>query len=395
MPLQISGEASRLTPSALTTVGIIRPTSTQLFQYFLTLGTTGFGGPIALVGYMERGFVDRRRWATAQELRDGLAFSQLAPGPLAAQLAIYLGWVCAGARGATLSGIAFIAPSFLMVIGLAALYVRFGGIGWLQGAFYGIGAAVIAIVARSAFKLTRTSLGRDRLLWCLFAISALVTAWQESEIVWLFVASGLVAMTVRAPTVDERGIAMLLAVPTATSALSTATAITVFVYFASAGLFVFGSGLAIVPFLHGSVVQQHQWLTEREFLDAVAVALITPGPVVITVAFIGYLVAGLFGAVAAAAGVFAPVYVITLLFAPHFDRLKTNRRVRTFVDGVTAAATGAIAGAAFVLGRRAIVDLASFGIALAALIILLRGRKVPEPLVILGAGIVGVLTRKG
>ena len=389
---QAQGEVSRLTPSQVMPLEITRPTSTQLFQYFLRLGTTGFGGPIALVGYMERDLVDQRRWVAPQELRDGLALSQLAPGPLAAQLAIYLGWVCGGVRGATLSGVAFIAPSFLMVIGLAVLYVRFGGIGWLQGAFYGIGAAVIAIIARSAFKLTRASLGRDRLLWCLFAISALVTAWQESEIVWLFVASGLIAMTVR--TADQRGVAILFAMPTATAALSAATALTVFVYFASAGLFVFGSGLAIVPFLHGGVVQQHQWLTEREFLDAVAVALITPGPVVITVAFIGYLVAGLRGAIAAAAGVFAPVYVITLVFAPHFDRLKTNRRVRAFVDGVTAAATGAIAGAAFVLGRRAIVDLASAGIALAALVILfLRRRKVPEPLMILGAGIVGVMIR--
>jgi chromate transporter len=165
---------------------------------------------------------------------------------------------------------------------------------------------------------------------------------------------------------------------------------TLFTYFGSAGLFVFGSGLAIVPFLHGGVVQQHQWLTERQFLDAVAVALITPGPVVITVAFIGYLVAGAFGAAAAAAGVFAPVYLITIWLAPHYDRLKTNAHVRAFVDGVTAAATGAIAGAAFVLGRRALVDGPTILLAAITLILLFKARKIPEPLLILAAGVVGI-----
>jgi chromate transporter len=175
-----------------------RPTLQQMASFFLWLGAAGFGGPIALVGYMERELVDRRAWVTRQELKDGLAFAQLAPGPLAAQLAMYLGWLCGGIRGATVAGVAFVAPSFLMVLGLAALYLRFGGMSWLQGAFYGIGAAVIAIIARSAVKLVRSSLGRDRLLWALFAASALVTAWTESEIVWLFALCGVVSMLVRA-----------------------------------------------------------------------------------------------------------------------------------------------------------------------------------------------------
>ena len=397
MSVRTSGPSTTLEPPA-ESVSILRPSPRALFQYFLMLGATGFGGPIALVGYMEREFVDRRRWATAQELRDGLAFSQLAPGPLAAQLAIYLGWLCGGVRGATLSGVAFVGPSFSIVIVLAALYSRFGGIGWLQGAFYGIGAAVIAIVARSALRLTRTVLAGDRLLWCLFAISALTTAWREAEVGVLFVLSGLIAMMMRtsmrdAKTVGAAAFGYPWMVASFAGAMSAPTSLAVFAYFASAGLFVFGSGLAIVPFLHGGVVQQHHWLTERQFLDAVAVALITPGPVVITVAFIGYLVAGTLGAIAAAAGVFAPVYLLTLVFAPHFDRLKTNNRVRAFVDGVTAAATGAIAGAAFVLGRRAIVDLTTAGIAIATLVILMRVRSIPEPVVILAAGIAGVIVR--
>ncbi|MDP1858567.1 MAG: chromate efflux transporter [Gemmatimonadaceae bacterium] len=298
-----------------------RPTLYELWRYFLRLGATGFGGPIALVGYMERAFVDGREWVTRQEFKDGLAIAQLAPGPLAAQLAIYLGWLCRGARGATLVSVAFIAPSFLMVLALAALYVRFGGMEWLQGAFYGIGAAVIAIIARSAVKLARTTLGRDRLLWALFAVCAGVTTYTESELVSLFVLCGVVTLVVRggARSVGREAVILVASLQaTAPSrqmsdwlltglagAAPAATLGTILLYFASAGLFVFGSGLAIVPFLHGGVVQQYQWLTERQFLDAVAVALITPGPVVITVAFIGFLVAGVLGATAAAAGVFA------------------------------------------------------------------------------------------
>jgi len=387
-----------MAPNEMPPAPVSRPTIVELLRFFAWLGSVGFGGPIALVGYMEQTAVRERRWVTRQEFADGLAFCQLAPGPLAAQLAIYIGWLCAGVRGATAVGIAFIAPSFIMVIALGMLYVRFGGMAWLQGAFYGIGAAVIAIIARSAYKLAKTTLGRHVLLWVLFVVSALVTAWTESEIVWVFVLSGVIAVAVRALPrfAGSRVQSLVVELPVwlmsgLSGAADLATVSTVFVYFASAGLFVFGSGLAIVPFLHGGVVVQHHWLTERQFLDAVAVALITPGPVVITVAFIGFLVAGLAGATAAAAGVFAPVYVITILVAPHFQRLKAHAGVRAFVDGVTAAATGAIAGAAVVLGRRAIVDVTTMLIAGATLALLLGVKRVPEPLVIAAAGVVGVL----
>lgn len=367
--------------------------------YFLRLGTLGFGGPIALAGYMQRDLVEQRGWISAQEYKEGLALAQLAPGPLAAQLAMYLGWVRARSLGATLVALAFVGPSFLMVLVLSDLYVRFGGLPWMQGLFYGIGAAVIAIIARSVLKLVHMTLGRDQLLWVLFTASALVTAWTESEIIWLFLLCGLVPMLLRGrQTVPATpALAFLPAAPGLAPGLGGPASLGVLwkilAYFAGAGLIVFGSGLAIVPFLYGGVVQQFHWLTERQFIDAVAVSMITPGPVVITVAFIGYLVAGPLGAIVAAVGVFLPVYLVTVLLAPHFHRVAKNRQVKAFVDGVTAAATGAIAGAAVILGRRSLVDLPTALIALATLALLLAPRKIPEPVLIVAAGLVGLALR--
>jgi chromate transporter len=371
----------------------------DLVRYFLWLGTTGFGGPIALVGFMQRDLVEERRWFSVEEYREGLALAQLAPGPLAAQLAMYLGWARGGAAGAALVGLAFVLPSFVMVLALALAYIRYEGLAWMQGAFYGIGAAVIAIIARSAFKLTRLTLRRDALLWGLFAVAAIVTAWTESEIVWVFLGAGVLAILVRTRGSWTRSGALGLAwlPPGLLSGLSgpaaSETLGRIAWYFTEAGAFVFGSGLAIVPFLHGGVVKEFGWLDERQFLDAVAVAMITPGPVVITVGFIGYLVAGLAGAVVASAATFLPCYVFTVLPAPHFQRWSRNASIRAFVDGVSAAATGAIAGAAFVLGRRAIFDVGTLAIALVALVVAWRLREVPEPAMIAAAGIVGVFLK--
>jgi chromate transporter len=285
-----------------------------------------------------------------------------------------------------------------MVLALAALYLRFGGLSWIQGAFYGVGAAVIAIIVRSTYKLIGLSLGRDWLLWLIFLASAAVTAWTESEIVWLFLGSGIVALLIKAPPRLGRTPSALAAaawpVWLTTGLHGPAEGKTVWDiawFFTEAGAFVFGSGLAIVPFLYGGVVSEHQWLNERQFLDAVAVAMITPGPVVITVGFIGYLVAGLVGAVVACIGVFLPCYLFVVIPAPYFRRFARNRQIKAFVDGVTAAATGAIAGAAFVLGRRAVTDVPTVLIALVTLAVLFRFKKVPEPLVIIVAGTVGLL----
>src|SRR6266403_5883751 len=285
---------------------------------------------------------------------------------------------------------------FLRVLGLASLYVHFGQLAWIQGLFYGIGAAVSAIIVRSAWKLVQKTLGTDYLLWVLFSVLAITTVWRQSEAVWLFVLCGFVAMFVKAPPNFE-------ALPVRTALLgpglltgllgpaSAGTLASVFLFFLKAGAFVFGSGLAIVPFLYGGVVGQFHWLTERQFLDAVAVAMITPGPIVITSGFIGYLVAGPFGACAAALAVFLPPYLLVIFAAPYYRRFAQNRQVKAFVQGVTAAAVGAIAGAAVILSRRALVDVPTVLMALISFAVLLGFKKVPEPLLILAAGVAGVV----
>jgi chromate transporter len=359
--------------------------------YFLKLGCIGFGGPIALVGYMQKDLVDDRKWISQEDYLNGLAFSQLAPGPLAAQLAMYLGFVRAGLLGATIVGAAFILPSFLMVLAIGKAYVSFGGTRIIGALFYGIGAAVIAIIARSSIKLIKTSIKKDKLLWAVFLTLAISTAITEREVVWLFLAGGLVVMLAKnAFAARTQQTAALALSPWSLGIFSSTSPL--FLFFLKSSLFVFGSGLAIVPFLHGGVVQEHHWLTETQFLDAVAVAMITPGPVVITVAFIGYLVSGTSGACAAALGVFLPVYLFVVVLGPLYKRFSKNQQVRAFVQGVTAAATGAIAGAVVVLGKHSIQDYWTVAIAVATFLILMKW-KIPEPIIILVAGLIGVLIR--
>jgi chromate transporter len=370
----------------------------QLIAYITKLGTVGFGGPVALCGYMYRDLVERRQWISESDYKEGLALAQLMPGPLAAQLANYLGFVHYGVVGATLVGAAFVLPSFLMVLALGMAYVAYGGLSWMQAVFYGVGAAVIGIIAISAYKLTTKSVGKDRLLWAIFIAAFVVTVITESEIVWLFLGAGVLAWLVKAPpkrfNPGAASIAFAAELPNAASVASVTDWNVVWqigVFFAEAGAFVFGSGLAIVPFLYGGVVNGHQWLTERQFIDAVAVAMITPGPVVITVGFIGYLVAGFPGATMAAAATFLPCYLFTIIPAPYFRKHGKRPAIVAFVDGVTAAAIGTIAGAVVVLGKRSIIDLPTALIALVTMVLLIRLRKLPEPVIVAAAAIVGLV----
>lgn len=370
----------------------------QMILYMLRLGSMGFGGPVALVGYMQRDLVEQRLWISEADYKEGLALAQLAPGPLAAQLGIYMGYVHYRILGATLAGIAFVLPSFLMVVALGWAYVRFGGLPWMQAVFYGVGAAVIGIIAISARKLTIKSVGKDKLLWAIYLVLAGVTIITESEIAWLFIAAGVLVWLLRAPpkwlgksSLHAAGLAQMPMVSGVFGAMDLSLLTQIGIFFAKAGAFVFGSGLAIVPFLYGGVVTDHQWLTDKQFVDAVAVAMITPGPVVITVGFIGYLIAGLPGATIAALATFIPCYLFTIIPAPYFKKYGKVPGVLAFVDGITAAAIGAITGSVIVIAKRSIIDIPTALIAVIAVALLWKFKKLQEPVVVAGAAILGMI----
>lgn len=360
---------------------------------------------------MHRDLVEGRKWISEAEYKEGLTLAQLMPGPLAAQLAIYLGYVHYGVLGATLVGTTFVLPSFLMVLVLGWAYVEFGGISGMQAMFYGVGASVVGIISISAYKLTQKTIGKSSLMWAIYLISAAMTIITESESILLFLGAGLIVWAVRTPPWRSLPVnlspcflpplAMMPAVKSSLGELLTQIA----VFFTKAGAFVFGSGLAIVPFLYGGVVKEYGWLNDREFLDAVAVAMITPGPVVITVGFIGYIVtgrgtdfwSGFAGASVAALATLLPCYLFTIIPAPYFRKHGKRPGIVAFVDGVTAAAIGAIAGACVVLGRRTIFEdgwtpeIPKIVLLLMTIGLLLKFKKFPEPVIVLAAAIIGLV----
>lgn len=368
----------------------------DLIIYYLKLGTVGFGGPVALVSYMHRDLVENKKWICEDDYKEGLALSQLAPGPLAAQLAIYIGYVHYRILGATLAGLAFVLPSFLMVLVIGGAYVAYGGLPWMQAVFYGVGSSVIGIMAIGSYKLTMKSIGRDKLLWGIFIVLAVITFITEQEILWVILLAGLAVWFSKSPhnflNSGVVGIYPTILLQLQPIALESKLW-QIGWFFTKAGAFVFGSGLAIVPFLYGGVVKEYQWLNERQFLDAVAVAMITPGPVVITVGFIGYLVAGVPGACVAAFATFVPCYLFTVIPAPYFKKYGKHPAIKAFVDGVTAAAIGAIAGAVLVLGKRTLNDIPTLIIALATIGLLIKFKKIQEPIIIIISALIGILLK--
>lgn len=376
----------------------------QLVLYFLKLGATGFGGPVALAGYMHKDLIEERKWITDEDYKEGITLAQLMPGPMATQLAIYLGYVDYKFIGATLVGFAFILPSFVMVVALGAAYIYFDGLPWMQSLFYGVSAAVIGIIAISSYRLSNKTIGKDVLLWIIFIVLAALTFYTKSENVYVILGAGILTTVIQyikhrnTLSKNIKGWIFPFFHPDFMMQIATITTvdhqlIKIFIFFAKAGAFVFGSGLAIVPFLYGGVVKEYHWLTEQQFLDAVAVAMITPGPVVITVGFIGYIVAGFKGAAFAALGVFLPCYFLTVLPAPYFKRIAKNIFIKAFVDGVTAAAIGAIVGAVFILGQRSIIDMPTGLIALVSALVLYKFKKIQEPQIVLIAALVGFLIK--
>lgn len=371
----------------------------QWLGYFLKLGATGFGGPIVMCNYMQRDLVEKRRWVSESDFLTGLAVSKFAPGPMATQLAIYLGWLRAGWIGGTLAGIALLLPSFLMVIAFAEFYKHYGELAWVKSVSFGIGGVIIAVMVKSAYALTRRTLSaKDKLLWLLFIVGMVTTVVDAAAGVWAILGSGVIVMLKQSPPTwlkrrDLRGLVPLWLLGGFHGTASGGLLAEIFGYFFKIGAVVFGSGLVIIPFLHGGVVEHYHWLTEQQFLDSVAVGMITPGPIVITAAFIGSLVAGPLGGLVATCGIILPCYLLIVVPAPYYKRIADYPSMRAFIDGVTAAAIGAIGGGAILLGITALHEPLQLLIGGVALALAVRFTKLPDPLLIAAGALVGLLVR--
>jgi len=371
----------------------------DLVRYYLRLGLLGFGGPVALVGQMERELVGGKGWVTKEEMREGIAICQSLPGPLAIQVGIWLSYLRGGFWGAWAGGWAFILPNFVIVAALGALYVHFGGLPWVTAVFYGVSPAVIALILHSCYRLTKLGMD-DWLQWALAAVAFAVTVAVRAEVAWIFLGSGVVGILyygslfrarAAASTTSSFLVGLPLVAGGAEASAATGTMLgKLFVFFLKAGSLTFGSGLVIVPFLEKGLVQQTGWLNEREFLVAVAMGMMSPGPVVITATFVGYLVAGFWGSLTATIGIFLPSFLLVLIVAPVLLRYRTNPNVQGFVKGAYAAAIGTILGACVLLGRIAIGDWLTALVALVSLVVLFRW-KVSNPLLIAGAAVIGLI----
>ncbi len=366
----------------------------DLVRYYLRLGALGFGGPVALCGQMEKELVQERQWLTKEEMREGIAVCQSLPGPLAIQVGIFVSYLRGGFWGAWAGGWAFIFPNFIIVAALAALYVHFGGLPPVTAIFYGVSPAVIALILHSCYRLAKLGM-EDWVQWVIAAACFAVTVAVQAEVALLFIASGIVGILHYGSLFRGRGapsLPLLAAVPAAAATTGATGSVLgkLLLFFLKAGSLTFGSGLVIVPFLEKGLVQQTGWLDERQFLIAVAIGMISPGPVVITATFVGYLVAGFWGSMVATVGIFLPSFLLVLIVAPILVRHRANRNVQGFVKGAYGAAIGTILGASVLLGKIAIGDWLTALVALASLGVLFRW-KVSNPALVAATAIIGLI----
>jgi chromate transporter len=365
----------------------------DLVLYYLRLGALGFGGPVALCGQMERELVQERKWLSGDEMRDGIAVCQSLPGPLAIQVGIFVSYLRAGFWGAWAGGWAFILPNFIIVSALGGLYVHFSGLPILTAIFYGVSPAVIALILHSCYRLAKLGM-EDRLQWTIAVVCFVITIALRAEVAVLFIASGLVGIGYYGSLFRRRAAVEPTAVVSAGAAIGKISGYSILgkllLFFLKAGSLTFGSGLVIVPFLEKGLVQSTGWLDERQFLVAVAIGMVSPGPVVITATFVGYLVAGFWGATVATVGIFLPSFLFVLIVAPILVRHRAQPDVRGFVKGAYAAAIGTILAAAVLLGRIAIGDWLTIVIALVSLLVLFRW-KISNPLLVAATAAVGII----
>ncbi|WP_083887009.1 chromate efflux transporter [Nodosilinea nodulosa] len=390
----------------------------ELARLFLRLGLIGFGGPQAHIAMIHDEAVARRGWFTEEQFLEGVAVCEMLPGPASTQMGIYTGYLRAGQLGAMVAGLCFITPAFLIVLALSWAYFRFQGVPQIDNLFLGISPVVMAIILGFCWKLSKKAI-KD---WpgAAIALSVLLLSLLfRANILLLFVLAGLVGLVVYRPRGSSlrtgvwlaplvpiiQGLPTVLAtVPGDLLSVSSFWGldriqdyfVPLFAFFLKTGAFIFGGGLVIIPLLEAAVVNDFGWLTRSEFLDGVALGSLTPGPVVITAAFVGYKVAGVLGALVATVAIFTPSFGFIMFAAPFLLRLRQNPWVKSFLKGVMPAALGAIAAAAIPLAATALIQptlprtVVAVTVGIAALIALVRFRRPTWQLVPAGA-VVGLI----
>jgi len=393
-------------PPAATTVDAPRaaPSIIDIGLYFLRLGALGFGGPVALANYIRADLTEKRRWLTPQEYEEGLAIATACPGPLAYQLGIYCGYVLKGLLGAIVAAVAFGTAPFVIVVAAGYFYVRYANAWEVRALFYGVGPVVVALIVKACWNLAQKTIRTDRLAWTIAAAACAITLLVQKELTVIFLAAGglgifVFAKTAKGPVAatvatSEKSVTMpgvtplfgLLAV-----GVNSAMALKLFLFFFRTGLLVFGSGLVIVPFLKTYVVDQYHWLNQQQFLDSVAIGMMTPGPVVITATFVGYILSGFAGAAAATIGIFSPSFLFTVIGTPLLRRYRSNSRLQGFVRGVTVAVVGVLVGTSYLVGKTAINDALTIAIGVAALVMAIYVRRVPDPALVAAGAVIGLV----
>jgi chromate transporter len=374
--------ASRTTTPATSTAGL-----TTVLAEWGRIGCVGFGGPPAHIALLRRLCVERRRWIADHDFEDALAACNLLPGPASTQMAIYCAWCVRGPAGAVTGGLAFIVPGLVAIIALAAIFLAAAPPKWVMGAGAGAGAAVAAVALQAGSGLLATSWRRSaaRVRWAIYLAAGIAAAATVGPWVVLVLlgcgAAELVTRTVEAGRAPA--FAPVAAVVAGGKLLSLA-----WVAF-KVGALSYGGGFVVIPLMQADAVDRHHWLTDGQFLDAVALGQITPGPVTHTVAVVGYGAAGVGGALLAAAVAFSPSFAFILLGAARFDRLRADHRARAFLDGAGPAAIGAILGSAVPL-TEALSQTWQYVTLAGAVLLLLALRRGVVP-TLLAAGAAGVV----
>jgi chromate transporter len=395
----------------------------SLGWYYLRLGALGFGGPVALANRMRSDLVETKHWLSESEYNEGLAVATACPGPLAYQLAVYCGYVLKGLAGGLLVAVAFAVAPFCFVVAAAFLYTKFQASAQVHALFRGIGPVVVALVTKASYQLAKKTLTRQWLPLAVAVAACVMTVVIEKELTLTFVVAGMLGMFLlrpksgRTPSGTEVDAEIGLPPADASTWLKVAAAALLvlavalalldlrkldisliakqFIFFFRTGLMIFGSGLVIVPFLKEYVVDQFHWLSQDVFLDAVAVGLITPGPVVITATFVGYVLSGIGGALASTVGIFLPAVLFTAVGTPLLRRYRQNPGLQGFIRGVTTAVVGVLIGTSILLGRSVLHDAFTWIVGLICLVVVFRAPKVPEPLLVLLGAVLGLILETG